>query len=272
MRRNINEIRFDRQFFFKLLSDSDFKKYSLKRIDFQGERFQENEKLPGFNPVLSITKPEFISEIGERFFRVGCDFVIAQTGKLNRFYLKDIDLQDVTYELNFNYMKVLSEKANKYSNITVEKPRYIGAEIFDIEEDRQTTRIFYSEQIKGLLAGKADFVFLNNFKSFENTIIVLEVLQEILERRNKQSAYLIANKNEEYLKKVSDYFEVNTFDRLKFLGLLNILDTDEFPKSCHDGVLMNFSEEKHFEFSEIDCKIIGFGQNVSPEMIEKLLK
>ena len=272
MRRNINEIEFDRQFFFKLLSDTDFEKYSLKRIDFQNDRFLSNQKVIGFNPILSITKPEFISEIGERFFRVGCDFIIAETGKLNRFYLKEFGLEDATYELNFNYMKVLSEKANKYSNITTEKPRFIGAEIFDIEEDKETAKSFYSEQIKGLLAGKADFVFLNNFKSFDNTIIVLEVLQKILERRNKQSAYLIANSNEDYLKKVSGYFAENDFDRLKFLGILNILETDEVSAKCNDGVLLNFSEEKHFEFSEIDCKIVGFGRNVSPEMIEKLLK
>ena len=55
-------------------------KLNLTEKDFRGDRFSDHPKsLFGNNDILSLTRPDVISDIHERFLKAGADFIETNT-------------------------------------------------------------------------------------------------------------------------------------------------------------------------------------------------
>ncbi len=103
-------------------------KYNLTEEDYRGKLFENHKtELKGNNELLSITKPEVIKEIHEKFLQAGADIIEANTFSANSISQKDYDLSNLVKELNVQSVKIAREIANKYS--TEEKPRFVAASI-----------------------------------------------------------------------------------------------------------------------------------------------
>ncbi len=200
---------------FIMVSDTNsiIDKLALKDINYKGSRFKDNpHNFQGFHEILSLTKPSVIGEISEVFLQSGVNIVTTNTCRANRYFLKDYELEDITYELNYAAAKIVRDKVVKYNTIARTKPRYTVAYLAPIPHELEADYIksVYSEQIKGLLAGKIDIIFLKNFDSEKTIDLALTALNEILIKRKKtQEIILTVSKpelkewllNEDYMKK-----------------------------------------------------------------------
>ncbi len=103
-------------------------KYNLTEEDYRGKLFENHKtELKGNNELLSITKPDVIKEIHEKFLQSGADIIEANTFSANSISQKDYDLSNLVKELNVQSVKIAREIADKYS--TEEKPRFVAASI-----------------------------------------------------------------------------------------------------------------------------------------------
>ncbi len=163
--------------------DQVLKRYSLKERDYRGQRFVDFDKnLDGFTDILSLTKPSVISEVDERFLKSGADIVVTNTAKANRYFLQEYGLENITYELNLESAKIARDKISKYSHLTRNKPRFFAGSISSMPDDLEFDYVkgVYSEQLKSLLAGKVDVIFLNAMNNEQSLKASLSGLNSIL--------------------------------------------------------------------------------------------
>jgi len=103
--------------------------FKLKEPDFRGERYAEHSHdLQGNNDILSITRPDVIQEIHERYLAAGSDFIETNTFSGTCIAQADYDLdkdpKDV-YDINFESAKLARMAADKYTELTPNKPRFV---------------------------------------------------------------------------------------------------------------------------------------------------
>ena len=75
--------------------------YKLNESDFRGDRFKKHsDDLQGNNEILSLTRPDVISEIHRSYLEAGADIIETNTFSANSISQKDYNLEDFSYELN----------------------------------------------------------------------------------------------------------------------------------------------------------------------------
>lgn len=90
--------------------------YNLSEEDYRGERFKNTAiDLKGNNDLLSITKPEIIIEIHERYLEAGSDLIETNTFNANRISQTDYALEEICYELNYQSAKIAREAADRFT-------------------------------------------------------------------------------------------------------------------------------------------------------------
>ncbi|MFT6181479.1 MAG: 5-methyltetrahydrofolate--homocysteine methyltransferase [Akkermansiaceae bacterium] len=130
------------------------REYELTQADARGERFKDNaEDLLNNGDILSLTRPDVISDIHKRFYEAGSDIcetntfsgtVLAQSeffiedprktgGKKDpEFFdnevLNNAQLQDLVWELNLKSVKLAKQEADKVAEATG-IPRYVAGAI-----------------------------------------------------------------------------------------------------------------------------------------------
>ncbi len=150
-------------------------RYELREEDFRGQRFKELSVLQkGNNDLLSLTRPDVISEIHKAYLDAGADIINTNTFTSNQVSQQEYGLEDITYELNFESAKLARSAADAAS--TPEKPRFVcgavgptsrtagfsqdvsdpGARNVTFDELRKD----YQLSIKGLIDGGVDLLLI----------------------------------------------------------------------------------------------------------------
>ena len=149
--------------------------YKLSEKDFRGDLPDLSNHpidLKGNNELLSITKPEVISEIHEQYLAAGSDIIETNTFGATTIAQEDYKLAHMARAMNLASAKLARAACDKYS--TPEKPRFVagavgptpktasispdvndpGARNVDFESLRQA----YYEQVEALVEGGADLL------------------------------------------------------------------------------------------------------------------
>ncbi len=172
------------------------KKYRTKERDYKGDRFKDHPvDLFGFNEILSFTKPDRIRDVHEKYLRAKADIISTNTFRANKIELKKYQLEDLAYELNYTAATLARDNATKYTNITRDKPRYVAGVLGPISSKEATLDEMeeaYSEQIKGLMAGKVDVILLETVFEEDNIKAALLALEAILKKRRKNFPIIIS--------------------------------------------------------------------------------
>src|SRR5947209_3984577 len=90
---------------------------SLKAAEFGGQE--------GANDLLTLTRPDLIQRIHERYFSVGCDVVETNTFGSSRLKLDEYGLGHRTYEVNFRAAINAREAASRFTD----RPRFVAGSI-----------------------------------------------------------------------------------------------------------------------------------------------
>ncbi|MEO7741756.1 MAG: methionine synthase [Usitatibacter sp.] len=99
--------------------------YSLTEAQYRGERFKDFARdLKGNNDLLSITRPEVIREIHEKYLEAGADILETNTFNSTSISQADYHLESLVEELNLAGARLARQVADSYS--TPERPRWVA--------------------------------------------------------------------------------------------------------------------------------------------------
>ena len=102
-------------------------KFHLEESDFKGDRFKDYSiNLKGNNDLLNIVRPDIITKIQESYLIAGADLVQTNTFNSNLISQSDYKFnKDIVWELNITGAKIARALADKYTQLTPEKPRFV---------------------------------------------------------------------------------------------------------------------------------------------------
>ncbi|MGN7610987.1 methionine synthase [Magnetococcales bacterium HHB-1] len=150
---------------------------NLAEEDFRGQQFADHRcELQGVNDLLSITRPDVIADIHQRYLDAGCDILETNTFNANAVSLAEHHLESQVFEINQAAAKVAREEADKATKKTPNKPRFVAGVLGptnrtaslspDVNDPGFRNVSFddlvstYDEALKGLLKGGADLILV----------------------------------------------------------------------------------------------------------------
>ena len=175
-------------------------KFKFSEEDYRGERFKDFDApdgLKGNNDLLSLTKPDVISQIHEDYLAAGSDIIETNTFSGTTIAMADYRMEHLVHELNYESARLCRQACDKYSSLTPDQPRFaVGAigptnrtgSISPSVEDpgfRNVTfdelRIAYKEQCKGLLMGGCEIIMVETIFDTLNAKAALFAIEELFD-------------------------------------------------------------------------------------------
>lgn len=174
--------------------------YNFSEEDFRGNRFKDYPiPLKGNNDLLSITQPQAIQEVHEKYFEAGADIVETNTFSGTTIAMADYQMENLVYELNYESAKIAKLAAEKYTRKTPHKPRFVAGSIGptnktasmspDVNDPGFRAITFnelkeaYKQQVEALLDGGVDILLVETVFDTLNAKAALFAIEEVKEER-----------------------------------------------------------------------------------------
>jgi 5-methyltetrahydrofolate--homocysteine methyltransferase len=91
----------------------------LGEAQYRGERFKDFPKdVKGNNELLSLTRPDVIQDIHEKYLAAGADMVETNTFGATTVAQADYDMADLAREMNLASARIARAACDKYSTLT----------------------------------------------------------------------------------------------------------------------------------------------------------
>jgi 5-methyltetrahydrofolate--homocysteine methyltransferase len=182
-------------------------RFKLDEAQYRGERFKDFHKdVKGNNELLSLTRPDVIRDIHERYLAAGADLIETNTFGATTIAQADYDMADLAYEMNLVSARIAREACDKYS--TPDKPRFVagavgptpktasispdvndaGARNVNFEE----LRAAYYDQVKALVEGGADVLLVETIFDTLNAKAALFAIEEFFEASGERLPLIIS--------------------------------------------------------------------------------
>jgi 5-methyltetrahydrofolate--homocysteine methyltransferase len=175
-------------------------RHALTEEDFRNDELLNHAKpLKGNNDLLSITRPDIISDIHRQYFEAGAD--IAETNTFSSTSIAQVDygLEQLVYQLNFESARLARIEADAFTARTPEKPRFVAGSIGPTNRTASMSpqvndpafravtfeqlRVAYREQVEALLDGGVDILLVETIFDTLNAKAALFAIDEIKEER-----------------------------------------------------------------------------------------
>lgn len=183
--------------------------YRLGEAEYRGTRFADSPTAQkGNNDLLVLTQPQIIREIAEGYLAAGADIISTNTFNSTSISMADYDMQELVYELNYEGARIAREAADKYSQLTPERPRFVAGSVGptnktasmspDVENPMgraitfEDLRLAYREQVRGLLDGGADLLLVETIFDTLNAKAALFAIDELLEERGQEVPIMLS--------------------------------------------------------------------------------
>ncbi len=184
-------------------------RYKLSEDDFRGDRFKDNIiPLMGNNDLLSLTKPEIISNIHAQYFEAGADIAETNTFSSTSVAQSDYGLEHLVYEMNFESAKIAREVADKFKKSQPNKPRFVAGSIGptnkttslspDVNDPGFRAISFdqlkqsYREQVDGLVDGGVDILLVETIFDTLNAKAALFAIDELFEDKGVKLPVMVS--------------------------------------------------------------------------------
>lgn len=184
-------------------------RYKLEEADFRGARFKNHpHPLKGDNDLLCITRPDIIKEIHRKYLEAGADILETNTFNSTTVSQADYHLESIVYELNVEAAKIAKEVADEFTAQNPDKPRFVAGSIgptnrtLSISPDvndpgfRNITfdelKAAYKEQVKGLIDGGADILFVETIFDTLNAKVALFAIMEYFEETGTEYPVMVS--------------------------------------------------------------------------------
>ena len=181
--------------------------YKLTESDYRGARFAAHSTdVKGNNELLSLTRPEVISEIHEQYLAAGADIIETNTFGATSIAQDDYALPELAYEMNLVSAQLAKKACVKFS--TPDKPRFVAGAFGpqpktasispDVNDpgarnvNYEQLRTAYYEQAKGLLDGGADVFLVETIFDTLNAKACLFAIEQLFEDTGERLPVLIS--------------------------------------------------------------------------------
>ena len=174
--------------------------YKFNESDYRGSQFKDHPcSVQGNNDLLSITQPDAISTIHEKYLEVGADIIETNTFSSTSIGMADYSMESIVYDLNFESAKIAKIAAQKFTDLSPDKPRFVAGSIGptnrtasmspDVNDPGYRAVTFddlvesYSEQVNALIDGGVDILLVETVFDTLNAKAALFAIDVILEKR-----------------------------------------------------------------------------------------
>ena len=168
-------------------------RFKLTEADYRAGRFKDHHKdLRNNGDLLSLTRPDVISDIHEAYLASGVDILETNTFGATSIAQDDYDLGHLAKEMNLASAKLARAVAEKFS--TPDKPRFVAGALGptpktasispDVNDpaarnvDFEKLRAAYYEQVEGLVEGGADLLLVETIFDTLNAKAALFAIDE----------------------------------------------------------------------------------------------
>jgi 5-methyltetrahydrofolate--homocysteine methyltransferase len=179
----------------------------LGEAQYRGERFKDfHRDVKGNNELLSLTRPDVISDIHHAYLAAGADMIETNTFGATRIAQADYDMADLAREMNLRSAQLARQACDRFS--TPEQPRYVvgalgptpktasispdvndpGARNVNFEELRQS----YAEQVVALVEGGVDVLLVETIFDTLNAKAALFAIDEYFEQSGERLPLIIS--------------------------------------------------------------------------------
>jgi 5-methyltetrahydrofolate--homocysteine methyltransferase len=182
-------------------------RFKLSEAQYRGERFADwPSDVKGNNELLSLTRPDVIQDIHERYLAAGADLIETNTFGATTIAQEDYGMADLAYEMNLVSARLAREACDKFS--TPDHPRFVagalgptpktasispdvndaGARNVNFEQLRQA----YGEQVKALVEGGADLLLVETIFDTLNAKAALFAIEEFFDTSGERLPVIIS--------------------------------------------------------------------------------
>ncbi|MBI5507379.1 MAG: methionine synthase [Deltaproteobacteria bacterium] len=172
----------------------------LAEADFRGSRFREHPRpVFGCNDLLSVTQPELVRRIHQRYLDAGADIIETNSFTSTSVSLADYGLETHAYEINRAAASIARAAADQTTRRTPARPRFVAGSIGptnktaslspDVNHPGQRSVTFevlaraYGEQVRGLVDGGADVLLVETVFDTLNAKAALYAVAELASER-----------------------------------------------------------------------------------------
>ncbi|MGB1800950.1 MAG: homocysteine S-methyltransferase family protein, partial [Gammaproteobacteria bacterium] len=183
--------------------------YKLEEEDYRGERFANHScDVKGNNDLLTLTRPDIIKAIHKAYFEAGADIVETNTFNGTSIAMADYEMEDLVYELNQQGAAIAREIADELTEQNPDKPRFVAGVLgptnrtASISPDvnnpgyRNITYMelveAYTEAIRGLVDGGADFLLVETIFDTLNAKAALFAIDQYFEEHDIRLPIMIS--------------------------------------------------------------------------------
>lgn len=184
-------------------------RYKLDEEDFRGDLFKEHGKdLKGNNDLLSLTRPDIISDIHKQYFEAGADIVETNTFSATRIAQADYGLEHIVKDLNVQSAKLAKEAANKMMKNNALRKCFVAGAIGptnktasmspDVNDPAYRAVSFqelvdaYYEQIEALVEGGVDILLPETTFDTLNLKSAIYAIEQFFENSGKRLPVMLS--------------------------------------------------------------------------------
>ena len=182
-------------------------RFKLTEEQYRGERFQDFERdVKGNNELLSLTRPDVIRDIHEKYLAAGADLIETNTFGATTIAQEDYKMAHLAREMNLESARLAREACDKYS--TPDKPRFVAGALGptpktasispDVNDpgarnvDFESLRAAYYEQTEALVEGGADVILVETIFDTLNAKAALFAVDEYFEASGQRLPLIIS--------------------------------------------------------------------------------
>ena len=182
-------------------------RFKLTEAQYRGERFADfHRDVKGNNELLSLTRPDVIRDIHEKYLAAGADLIETNTFGATSIAQADYDMAHLAREMNVESAKLARAACDKYS--TPEHPRFVAGALGptpktasispDVNDpgarnvDFEALRASYYEQVEGLVEGGADVLLVETIFDTLNAKAALFAIDEFFEKSGERLPLIIS--------------------------------------------------------------------------------
>ncbi len=183
--------------------------HSLDEADYRGQRFAHwRVDLRGNNDLLSLTRPDIISDIHNTYLQAGADIIETNTFNATRIAMADYAMESLISELCENSARLAREAADHYSELTPEQPRFVAGVLGptnrtaslspDVEDPGFRNITFdqlveaYSESAKALIAGGVDLLMVETVFDTLNARAAVFAIEQVFDELGQRLPIMIS--------------------------------------------------------------------------------
>ena len=183
--------------------------FGLSEEDFRGDRFKQHPvQLQGNNDMLTLTRPDIIQNIHERFLEAGADIIETNTFNANTISQKEYKTEELVYEMSRSAAEIAQEACGAYTRRNTKKPRFTAGCLGpssstlsmspDVQRPEYRAVDFmqvveaYKPAVRGLIDGGVDLIMAETVFDTLNAKAVLYAIDIVLGETGRDIPVMIS--------------------------------------------------------------------------------